>query len=128
MKSLSGHAGPQPYLDARFTHEQADATSKVLRSALVRNSVYYAAVERRRTGTDEREVWALVCLVEFNARAPDGYVFGYKDMCESMGPYESDCPKAILDLLTPTDNPYAQAWRDRCQENIVQRLRSRAAG
>jgi hypothetical protein len=38
-----------------------------------------------------------------------------------MGPCESDCPEDILDLLTPTDRPYAIAWRARCRANAAAR-------
>ena len=78
---------------------------------------YYAAVER----TDEhgkRLVLAVVCLVNYNLRAKEGYIFGYKDMNESMGPCETDCPAAILDLLTETDREYAKQWRERCRKRL----------
>lgn len=42
-------------------------------------------------------------------------------MTEGMGPCEADCPEAILDLLTPTDRPYAVKWRARCRENAAAR-------
>ena len=121
MRSLKNHSTPQGYLDDQFTHDESGRTSKVLRSTIVADKVYYAAVELHRTETGEREIWALVCLIEYNPRAADGYIFGYKDMYESMGPYESNCPTNILDLLTPTENPQAQAWRARCRENAVRR-------
>jgi hypothetical protein len=60
-------------------------------------------------------VTALVCLVRYHPHNCGGYIFGYKDMDESMGPCEAACPPAILDLLTPTDRPYAVAWRERCR-------------
>lgn len=126
MTSLKGHSGPRQYLDAQFTQRGSDATSSVLRSALVGMRVYYAAVERVRFASNEREVWAAVCLVRYNPRDREGYVFGYKDMDESMGPYECDCPEPILDLLTPTDLEYALQWRARCRENIAAR-RAKAA-
>jgi hypothetical protein len=126
MKSLKGHSGPRQYLDAQFTHERPDVISKVLRSALVGMRVYYAAVELVRIATGQREVWAAICLVRYNPRDPEGYIFGYKDMDESMGPYECDCPASILDLLTPTDREYAPQWRARCRENIATR-RAKAA-
>jgi hypothetical protein len=126
MKSLKGHSGPRQYLDAQFTYERPDLISKVLRSALVGMRVYYAAVEQVRVATGQREVWAVICLVRYNPRDPEGYIFGYKDMEESMGPYESDCPAPILDLLTPTDREYAVQWRARCRENTVAR-RTRAS-
>jgi len=69
----------------------------------------------------EREVTALVCLVRYNPRDREGYIFGYKDMDESMGPCEAECPPAILDLLTPTERPYAVAWRERCRAAAARR-------
>lgn len=39
-------------------------------------------------------------------------------MDESMGPYEDNCPKRILELLTPTDNKNANDWRERCWKKI----------
>jgi len=121
MKSLKGHSGPRQYLDAQFTYERPDATSKVLLSALVGMRVYYAAVEQVRKATGAREVWVLICLVRYNPHDPEGYIFGYKDMEESMGPYECDCPERILDLLTPTDRQHALQWRERCRESVTVR-------
>jgi hypothetical protein len=121
MKSLKGHSGPRQYLDAQFTWERADTISKVLRSALVGMRVYYAAVEHILPATGAREVWAAVCLIRYNPRDREGYIFGYKDMSEAMGPYERDCPKAILDLLTPTNHEHAQRWRDDCRANAAAR-------
>ncbi len=34
---------------------------------------------------------------------------------ETCGPNEASCPSRILALLTPTDNAYALAWRERCR-------------
>lgn len=38
--------------------------------------------------------------------------WGYKDMTESMGPYESDCPLKYLDMV-PDPGGYATAFRER---------------
>ena len=114
MKSLRGHSCPQEYLDDQFTYQHADVHSRVLKSQVVGGRTYYAAVEH--TGpAREREVFAAVCLIEYNLRDPEGYIFGYKDMTEHMGPCQSECPAAILDLLTPTESPYAREWRERCR-------------
>lgn len=120
MQSLRGHAGPAQYLDDQFTYQCEALSSRVLKSTLVDTRVYYAAVEHLEVGR-AREVFAAVCLIEFNPSASDGFIFGYKDMTENMGPYESDCPEAILDLLTPTDNAYAREWRQRCRANAAAR-------
>lgn len=126
MKSLNGHSGPRQYLNAQLTWERLDTTSKVLRSALVGMRVYYAAVEHTLPATGAREVWAAVCLVRYNPRDREGYIFGYKDMSESMGPCERDCPEAILDLLTPTNREHAQRWRDDCRANAAARRERQA--
>jgi hypothetical protein len=121
MQSLKGYSGPRQYLDAQFTFTKPELTSKVLRSALVGMHVYYAAIEHIRHEKNERIIFAAVCLVRYNPRDREGYIFGYKDMDETVGPNEANCPEAILDLLTPTEYPYAQAWRTRCRENLAAR-------
>lgn len=119
IQSLGGHAGPRAYLDHQFTHEDEQLRSRVLRSSIVRR-VYYAAIEHVRP-CEMGEVWACVCLIRYNPKARDGFIFAYKDMEESMGPYSYDCPATILDLLTATDNENALAWRAKCRETAVQR-------
>ena len=120
MQSLKGHAGPRAYLDAQFTFKRETVRCRVLRSALVSMRTYYAAVETV-TPDRGRRVCAIVCLVKYNPRDPEGYVFGYKDMDETMGPHASACPPAILDVLTPTDNAYVLAWRERCRAAAARR-------
>ncbi len=121
MQSLKGHYGPRQYLDAQFTFTRPELTSKVLRSALIGMRIYYAAIEHVRHEKDDRTVFAVVCIVRYNPRDREGYIFGYKGMDETVGSNESDCPEAILNLLTPTEYPYAQAWRTRCRENAAAR-------
>lgn len=122
MQSLGRHSGPRAYLYDQFTYETETVRSTVLRSALVKMRTYYAAVEQIRPDKP-REVFAAVCLVRYNPRDAEGYVFGYKDMTEHMGPCEAECPTAILDLLTPTDAEYAIAWRERCRAAVSARAR-----
>lgn len=40
--------------------------------------------------------------------------WGYKDMDEDMGPYESKAPRSLIKRLSPTTNEQALAWRERC--------------
>ena len=104
MRSLGGHATPKAYLDDQFSYARDDHRSRVLVSGLVAMRTYYAAVEQITVSTGARQVWALVCLVRYNRRDREGFIFGYKDMAESMGPYEDACPARVLDQLTATDN------------------------
>lgn len=95
---------------------------EVLKSAMV-GSTYYAAVKRTKFATETEpelsSVFAVICLTSTNMK--DYYNFSYKDMDESCGPYQCDCPKGILDLLTPTENEYALEWRKACYENLAKK-------
>lgn len=88
---------------------ETDDNFEVLKSSMV-GSTYYAAIKRNDC------VFATIALTSVDMK--DYFNFAYKDMGEDMGPYKCDCPKGILDLLTPTENEYANAWRKKCYENI----------
>jgi len=78
-----------------------------LKSSMV-GSVYYGAIRDDKTG----EVFGYIALTSSDKRG--GYNFGYKSMDETCLPYENKCPLSILNLLTPTDNERANAWRKSC--------------
>lgn len=70
-----------------------------------KGSTVYMAINV--VGTDE--VFGEVVMTGF-----DGGEFLYKEVSESMGPYQVECPQRILKKLTPTDDKYAIEWRKRC--------------
>ena len=79
---------------------------QVLRSVL-KGSVWYGAVKLK-----DGRVIGMVVLT--SVRNNDYYNFAYKDIDESCGPGYYDCPKAIINMLTPTDNEWANEWRQKC--------------
>ena len=83
------------------------------RHRVVARSGKYYAVETIATG----DVWALVALSN-----RDKYWVYTKLVDETMGPYNYDCPKRILDLLTelPDEAGYdhAREWREKCREQL----------
>lgn len=95
---------------------------EVLKSSLV-GSTYYAAVKKTifatETEPEKTDVFAAVCITSTDSK--DYYNFAYKDVDESMGPCKYDCPKGILDLLTPTENEYALEWRKQCYEQLAKK-------
>ena len=111
--------------DSKDADGNVIATHRVLKSAMV-GSTYYAAVRSERKG-QEPQVWAAVFLTCGRTKH-DGTEWGYKDMDETMGPYEDKCPASILALLTPTDSEYAKAWRERCRKNIAEAAERRKNG
>jgi hypothetical protein len=103
---------------ATMTHElESYGDVRVVRAQMV-SSTYYAVIKRKRDG----EHMLVVCLTQVNNNWRNPENFGYKDMDDSMGPYERDCPKAILDLadeLCPPTNEWARKWREDCRENLL---------
>lgn len=116
--TLSGKVDRKAECDAIYSRETARRRDTVLKSAM-RGSVYYAAVETENLETGERHVWAGVCLT--STRRDGSFDFGYKDMDETCSPFDCDCPKGILDLLTPTDYPYALEWRENCRKRLAEK-------
>lgn len=100
-------------------------TLRVEKSAIV-GAIYYAAVTR--TGKHENggivalspdEQHTFGAVIRTSVRSNDYYNFGYKEMDESMGPYQYDCPKSIIELLSPTNNQYALEWRNNCLQRTT---------
>ncbi len=106
--------------------ETCDYEYKVLAGKTVNLSTYYGAVEKVHKETGERAVFAVVILIR-HVRTKRGWGenFGYKDMSEEDGPCEAECPKSILELLTPTESEYANDWRQRCR--VYQNARAQVA-
>jgi hypothetical protein len=81
-----------------FFERELAGGCKILASGMA-GSTFYAAVQNPEDATFEPgKVWALVILTQ---RARGYYNFGYKDMDETMGPNEAQCPQRVLDLLSP---------------------------
>ena len=128
-----GKTPVKEFLASRVNCENEHARWQIQDIAIVRMRTAYMAVEiirrnqeTRVLDTTTREVVALVFLLDYRPN-DRGFDTGYKDMDETMGPCESECPERILQLLTPTTHEYALAWRQRCRVNIAQRKSFRIA-
>lgn len=109
---------------------------EVVKSVMV-GSVYYAALRELKDyvrdddgnivfGEDGHGMLRDIPLLEqsvvahvvLTGKEDDYYNFGYKAISEDCGPCECDCPKSILNLLTPTDSKWANEWRERCFKSL----------
>lgn len=82
----------------------------------------------------DKEKNYVYCQTYMLHRAPkDYYNFGYKPISEFCGPNTDNCPKRIIDLLTPIEEiakicpefgedslKWAKNWRERCIANKKQ--------
>jgi hypothetical protein len=84
---------------------------------------FYAAVRY----TQEKGMYpvghtfGLVVLQRRQPRDSYGHNYYRKEIDETMGPNEAECPVRILDLLSPTDSEYAQEWREACRKNATRK-------
>ena len=99
--------------------EDESRSWKVLDCAIVNFSTAYMAAEYVNKKDGSRRVIALVLLIRHHRGEYCNW--GYKDMDETMGPCENQCPKRILELLTPLteEDGYAKQWRLDCWKNIA---------
>ena len=114
----NGKVDRKAEMDNMFNWEDENRKCEVLKSSMV-GSTYYAAVKSLNKTNGYECVWAAICLTNTNMR--EYFNFAYKDMDETCGPYKHDCPKGILDLLSPTENEYALEWRKQCYENLAKK-------
>lgn len=109
------HKERREEMDKLYTWENDTCTVKPL-SSTIKNNVYYGAIERVEKQTGERTVTCAITLLSVRKEGLV-YWYGYKDMDETMGVNGCyDCPKKILDLLTPTTSECANKWREKCRE------------
>ena len=92
------HETPVQYITREFSHESETAKATVLAAAAVRGTIY-AAVRNEDKTTGKTYVFCAVILFKNSERSG----FGYKDMDESCGPCEVDCPDRIMRLLSPVE-------------------------
>lgn len=89
----------------------------------IKGNVLYIAVKLGENhGEQAGEITALIVLT--SVKRNTYYNFSYKDMTEGCGPSQSDCPKRILDMLSPVEKLYCEGsksrewateWRNRCR-------------
>lgn len=114
----NGKVDRKAEMDSKYNWEDESRKIEVLKSSMV-GSTYYAAIKSFNKTNGYEYITAAVCLTSTNNK--DYFNFAYKDMDESCGPGYCDCPKGILDMLSPTENEYALEWRKACYENIAKK-------
>lgn len=70
----------------------------------------YAAMSMKDSPED---IFAVIMVYMWGDFGGD-HNFAFKFVDETMGPSADECPSAILDLLTSTDDERAKAWRAAC--------------
>jgi len=79
-------------------------------------TIYYAAIK----DNDTDEVFALITLTQRR-----GAELFRKELGENDGPMYFGANAKVLDLLTPTDKEFANAWRDNCRNAALTKTTTR---
>ena len=108
------HHEQAPYDRKKICRSHVSDSYEVIKDAVV-GTTWYAAVRNKETG----KVHATIVLTQIDR---SGYCnFGMKWMDETYGPFAYDCPKSILDLLSPTCDCEAMDWRNRCRAKALEK-------
>ena len=89
---------PVAYLTDHYDYDDERMTHRVPAAARVANTIYMAI---KFTDKAAGKSWVSAAVILISNSQKHG--FGYKDMCESMGPCECACPDRIMRLLSPVD-------------------------
>ncbi len=104
---------------------------KALVNHILNDDTYHKALKHRLNGNN---LWAVFentnpeCPVEhrryiclFLLGCQRNYGWGYKDISESMGPYQVDCPVSFFDLV-PDPGGFATEWRAKVRAAHIEKL------
>ena len=89
---------------------------RLIKSTVVGNNHWYVAEIVDGPDAGKRYIG----LDKMQSGYPD-HGWGYKDMCESMGPVEVNCPLGFLDLVPEPPEPYGPGWRERVRAYHAER-------
>lgn len=92
-----------------------------------KGSTVYCACKYTNKELGQEVVVATVVLTHID-NSSTGYNFGTKIIDETAGPAQSEAPKKLIAMLSPTENEYALAWRKRCLENAIRSADRRRNG
>lgn len=130
LDGMGGFRTPKTYLDNQCNYapdpEKGRETGLRVLKSVWQGSVYYAATEPYGLdGEATGPAFAIVCQVRWNPKGKPLAQFGYKDMTERMGPYQTTCPASVLDLLGTPRNEHAAQWRKACRARLALKARPR---
>lgn len=102
-------------LDRLMSRGNDEVECAVFDSAIIRGVYYAAIIESQRETGEEIGVRGVVCLYKVCEHRGMEW-FNYLVIGEEDAPRYFDCPRRILNVLTPTKNLNAQEWRTKCRD------------
>lgn len=110
------------FFKQELEYDNSASRLELLDLAAPRRNVAYGACRYTDKTTNESYVFAIVVLIKWAPRSRHNIC--YKEMSESMGPFEYDCPPRIFRLIEqfPPRDQYAQEWRAKVRSYLANRM------
>lgn len=106
----------------KYTFENDDIKHTVIDAALVKRTTGYIACERLSKKDGVKYIYCLVVLIRWENG--DNWNMMIKEVDETCGPYECECPKKIFKLLSPVRKLRAMGnsfkWSKNWRNKVVQ--------
>ncbi len=96
------------WIKALIKTEEDEQRRRVHLCHCVRGNVLWSVVEITEKQNNDRRIRYIAC--DLLASHGDGYGWGYKDMCESVEPFQYSCPLRYLEMVPEVTNAL---WRER---------------
>jgi hypothetical protein len=105
---------------------QDNEQCKTLKHCCVGNNLWMVRELRPCDGAAERFI--ILCMMQRRASDVHNMQWGYKDIDETMGPYQTSCPLSYIDMCTESANELSRAWRERVRHHHALRNRKLEVG
>lgn len=96
-------------------HETDNRKVECLKKKFIGNIAYkgnlWMLFQETDKETGEQKRYIVLCLMECR-----GGCWGYKDISDSMGPCETNCPLSYVEACTPTESVWANEWREKVRK------------
>jgi hypothetical protein len=98
------------HLTGSYKHDDGNGETVTLAHKVVGNNLWAVREDRRDYGNER---YIMLYLMENHGGDMRQNSWGYKDISEASGPYESDCPLSYLDMVPQVPEPFGAAFRER---------------
>lgn len=112
------------FFSKRFNYENENGYCKLLKACTKKYREVYCLFEVFNAKSNTVTRFIVVCLTQWHPKSY--YNFGYKEIEETMGPYQMDCPVSYINECTEPMNEYSAKWREAIIAKDIEKKENKA--